>query len=395
MTRLRRFKITDLHLLIAALVALVALVVLMPTSEPDESWRRLSIRNSSSGGASVLRMWMEQLGYDVRELTTVDRLSGDVDAMFMLNPAQPYSPDEAEALYDWVAAGHMLLVVGTEDDAVNSVLMPFDVSLTSIEWFDSTLSLASPTLTTPPFDHVAVGYASTIKSARTDLVVHIMAEGQPVLASLGVGGGIVWISGISTPFTNSGLRDESSARLVANLLLRLPDDATVAFDESDIDSDTESGVESEREVAAPRSLEHWMISSPGGWSILLAGALVMGYLLLRGRRFGRIVPVEGQQLRREPTEYVRAIANLMRRTRQRDVALRHYRGELRRALAKRYVIDPGLSDAAFVRVLADRDPTLDVGALADLLRRLSARNASEHDLVSLAMAVDDWIGEGR
>jgi hypothetical protein len=383
MTRLRRLNITDMRLLVAALVALVVLAVLFPPSGSSESWKPLSIRNSSGGGAMVLRMWMEHLGFDVRPLTAGEHLSDDVDALFMLEPVHTYTPNEAQALYDWVAAGHTLVVVGTEDDAVNSVLMPFDVSLTSIEWFDSTLSLASPTLTTPPFEHVSVSYASPIYTTRADLVVHIMAEGQPLFASLGAGDGMVWIAGMPAPFTNSGLRDEASARLVANLLLRLPDGATVAFDES------------EREVTVPESLEHWMLSSPAGWSILLAGALVMGYLLLRGRRFGRIVPVEGQQLRREPTEYVRAMANLMRRTRHRGVVLHHYRGELRRVLAKRYVIDPDLSDEAFVRVLAERDSTLDVEALAGLLHRLSAQNASEHDLVSLAMAVDEWIGEGR
>ncbi|RPI91805.1 MAG: hypothetical protein EHM39_14205 [Chloroflexi bacterium] len=225
-----------------------------------------------------------------------------------------------------------------------------------------------------------------IESTRRDLVVHLFVQGKPVLASFGEGGGTVWVVGTSYPFFNYGLRDEASARLVMNLLADVPPEAAIGFDERQLLVTQES---------EQSGLNDWLVSTPAGWSLIVLVVLVMGYLLLRGRRFGRPQPILAEQLRREPTEYIQAVATLFRRSGQRGEVLRHYKSELLRWLTTRYALEPRLNDDELVRILAVRDPALDTGALADLLRDLSARHVTEQQLVQIIMRVDGWIGEKR
>jgi hypothetical protein len=116
----------------------------------------------------------------------------------------------------------------------------------------------------------------------------------------------------------------------------------------------------------------------------------MTFLLLRGRRFGKPFPLREDTLLREPVEYIKAIANLLRRSGQRVETLAHYRQQFRRHLGKRYAIDPTLSDNELVQRIAARDSSVDTDALRDLLHRLSQKKVSEQDLIALVAEMDTW-----
>ena len=103
----------------------------------------------------------------------------------------------------------------------------------------------------------------------------------------------------------------------------------------------------------------------------------MIFLALQGRRFGRAVPLPSDRLRREPVEYIQAMANLFRRSGQRAAILKHYRDQLRRRLTERYALDPHLDDIELVKTIVFRDPTVDEAALRGLLRRLSSKQINE------------------
>jgi hypothetical protein len=195
------------------------------------------------------------------------------------------------------------------------------------------------------------------------------------------GAGRVWVSGALRPFTNLGLQDPGSARLVANLLAGFPPTFTVGFDEA------AHGYGD----PASQSLSGWLFGAAPGWGIVLALVITMIFLATRGRRFGRAVPLPDERLRRESVEYIYAMATLFRRSGQRSEILRHYDDQLRRRLSERYAVDPKLEAIEFVKTVVYRDPTLHEAELRDLMKRLSQKKVSEPDLIRIASDVDQFL----
>jgi hypothetical protein len=210
------------------------------------------------------------------------------------------------------------------------------------------------------------------------VVTHASADGNKVIVSFNEGQGQVWVIGAIYPFTNRGIQESANARLVANLVNTLSHRA-VGFDEA------------RHGFGTPSSISGWLFNTPPGWSILLALSLTLLYLALRGRRFGRAVPIPEERLLREPVEYIRAMANLFRRSGQRTEMLKHYRAQFRRRLSERYNLDPRLDDIEIVKTITFRDPTTDEAALRNLLSDLSRNSISEAQLVTTASEADDWV----
>ena len=207
------------------------------------------------------------------------------------------------------------------------------------------------------------------------------AKGLPVLVSFSEGAGTVWLSGALRPFTNLGLSDPGNARLLANLVAAVPHDASVGFDEivHGFGEDTQ------------QTLSAWLFGTAPGWAILIGFALTMIYLALRGRRFGRALPLPEQQVRRDTREYIQAIATLFRRSGQRGEIVQHYDQQLRRRLSERYAVDPHLEASQLVSAVTDRDPRLDSQSSGTVLNDLARRNVSEQELVATAAEVDRWL----
>jgi hypothetical protein len=379
----RRRHFSDTGLLVLGLIAVVATAIVLPHDHTTTRRQTTSVQSDQRDGAMALRLWLEDIGYRTEIITASQADLDGFDVIFVLEPDHPYAPADAEAVSKWVAGGHTLVAAGT-GPATSSLLTPYDVSL--IGWYyEGSLSQTSPALSSPHFGAVEAGNSiATITTSRTDVAIHLVSEsGEPVMASIFHGRGIVWVVGTAYPFTNEGLHTESNAGLILNLLAHVQDGATIGFDETLRMSAQQQ----------PSGLTDWLVTSRAGSSILAAAGLIMVFLLLHGRRFGRPVPLTQEQLRREPVEFIVAMAHLMRRSGHRGEALRHYRLELQRVLAQRYGVDPYASADELVGVVALHDPTLDPAALARLLQQLSRRSVSEQELVRLALAVHEWIGE--
>lgn len=366
---------SDIRLLGGVLLALIIIAVMTLIAGPGQSGPPLSVHNSEPDGAMALSLWVERSGFGVDEITEDPIQMGKERTLFILDPQTPYTAVEATYLRDWVRAGNTLIVTG-EPDNVNDLLKPYSVSL-DYAFSNDAVSLNAPTLISPPFDHARVQVRYFIDSTRTDLIAHASSGGM-VIVSFNEGKGQVWVLGGSYPFTNRGLQDNQNAKLVLNLINTLPN-GSVGFDEA------------RHGFGTAHSVTGWLFNTPPGWSILLALGLTLLYLALRGRRFGRVMSVPEERLRREPVEYIQAIANLFRRSGQRAEMLSHYRGQLRRRLAERYGIDPRLSDVETVKTIVFRDPRVDETALRKLLAGLSRKSVSESELVTAASDVDEWL----
>jgi hypothetical protein len=367
-----------LRLVVGSLIALAVLAVIAVLVAPAPSAPALSVRSADADGTMALRLWLEQSGYTVREVLSNPIQTDGLNVLFILDPFIPYSSDETANIREWVRRGNTLIVAG-RPVAARDLLAPYNVFITFLNSQADTLSPTGPTLLLPAFDRVRVDTSYSVETRRPDALVHLATQDEPVLVSLREGQGTVWVTGAVRPFTNRGLSDPGSARLVLNLLARAPRTAIIGFDEA------------RHGLGTAPSVSGWLFGTPAGWGLLLAVGLTMVFLALRGRRFGRAVPIPEERLRREPVEYIQAMANLFRRSGHRVEMLRHYRSQLRRRLSERYGVDPHLNDTELVKTVAFREPSIDEAALRDLLHRLSNERGSEQDLVSTALDVDAWL----
>ncbi len=372
----------DARILTVSLVVLVILAAITVAVAPPPEAPPLSVRSAGRDGAMALQMWLRRSGYDVREVLSYNQLDA-VDVLFVLEPLLfIYSGEEAQLLQRWVEDGHTLIIAGTPF-AVNSLLAPYELSLNFLPISGEMLSPAAPSLISPPFSAVRAEAVSVVETERADGAPHLFSVDLPVLVSASHGAGRVWVSGALRPFTNLGLQDPGSARLVANLLAGIPTTFTIGFDEA------AHGYGD----PASQSLSGWLFGTAPGWGIVLALVVTMVFLETRGRRFGRAVPLPDERLRRESVEYIYAMATLFRRSGQRSEILRHYDDQLRRRLSERYAVDPKLDAIEFVKTVVYRDPTLDEAVLRDLMKRLSQKKVSEQELIKTASDVDKFLAQ--
>ena len=378
----RHRLLSDTRLLIVGAIGILIAAFLTVHFAPEPKAPPYSVRSDEPRGAMVLRRWLDHSGYDTRQLVASEFDGDELDVIFVLNPRWSYTLIEAQEIRAWVQQGNTLIVAG-DSYQVNSLLKLFDISLRYFSAPAQARALTSPSLIVPPFDQATFSTVYEIRSPRAELTMHMAIDNQPVLASFSEGAGTVWVSGSIRPFTNRGLQEADNASLILNMLVENPPGSRIGFDEAQHGNDEES-------VSQSSSFRHWLTTSTPGWSILLAFGLTMGFLLLRGRRFGRPIPLQEDVLRREPVEYIQAMANLMRRSGQRQYTLRHYRTQFRRTLARRYAVLADLSAEDLSQFVAQRDPRVDQAELQHLLARLEQNRINEQELVSIAMQIDDW-----
>lgn len=377
-------RLTDNRLIVIAMLGIVLVGVLTVLFSAPPPAPPLSVRSVESEGSMALHLWLEQSGYTVRQVLSNPIRFGEIDSLFVLNPLYPYTDSEAVRIRDWVEQGNSLIVAGRYPFILNGLLDAFDVSLRFSPVAAQTLSPSLPTLDTPSVTALQADTvydtSIVIDTLRDDIVTHVSSDDARVLISFRQGAGTVWVSGMTHPFTNRGLQDEQSARLVLNLVSNLSEGSVIGFDEARHGFQESSS-----------SLSGWLVGSSAGWGILVALALTLFYLALRGRRFGVPVPIPEERLRREPVEYIQAMAHLFRRSGQRHVLLNHYRAHLWRKLSECYAVDPRLNDDELVKTLTYHDSELDPALLRNLLGRLAQNKVSEQELLDTVRDVDDLL----
>lgn len=381
MKRLSRDTWLALGLLIMLLGVVFAAAVQRTEQEKPPP---LASFSSEPDGSEALRLWLQDLGYQTHhEPETAFRPPDDASLLLMLEPSTLGIDSEDWSIVDaWVKRGGTLLLagdrLGTEAAfqhfgfRVGLVLAPVIITASQTPLF---LSPSEPIgLSTRAF---------LIPVGTKDLVTHVAMGAKPVIVSWTEGKGRVILSATAEPFTNAGLKQPGRAALALNLISAAGQSGSVWIDE------WHHGVRADQ----PKRIGpgDWLRYSAGGRALLLAALLMFVALLLRGRHFGRSLPVPTETARRAPMEYITAVANLGRRAGHRPALLHQYSHWLKRSLGKRYRLSPTLPDDAFVAQLARYNPGLDSADLANLLASLSRDDASEGEMVRLAAETADWI----
>ena len=379
MTFLRNLG-ADTKILLGSLVLIAILSIITVLNAPAPNAPTLSVRNDKADGAMALQRWLQRSGYETHEVLSLSKQLSTVQVLFVLEPSNSYSTADIRLIRDWVRKGNTLIVTGTPF-TVNELLQPYQLSLDRHAIETDPIAAAAPTLLHPIFNAATVEVAYPVNTERAEAVPHLFVSNLPVLMSVPEEDGQVWLSGLPIPFTNRGIRDDGNAKIIANLIANMPSDTAIGFDEQAHGYGEEATLD----------FNGWLLTTPPGWGILLTVAITLLYLALRGRPFGRPVPLPDDRLRRESGEYIQAMATLFRRSGQRSEMLKHYESQLRRHLSERYALDPNLAANDLVKTVVYNDSSVDEAAFRNLLSRLRATNISEAELVRTITDVDLFL----
>jgi hypothetical protein len=353
--------------------------------------------SSAPGGARALRLWLEEIGYTVRDdVGETFAPPQDADVVLILEPTMPITDEEWETIDAWVKRGGALVLAGEGSwywSSTSSAIRHYGLWLDYLtESNPVTLTAQTPLLASPPLTGTANARPTAYLQPgnNNDFVTHLAVGSQPVLISFVRGDGRVIICTAPFPFTNAGLKEKGNPELALNVVTAasrpsVSSRSAIWFDE------WHHGVRPKSATAA--GPEDWLRYTPSGHAMLYTAAVIFLALALTGRRFGRPVPLPKRTIRRTPLEYVTAIANLSRRAGHRQAVLRYHYQRLKRDLGKRYRLSPTLPDGEYAARLAEFNPNVDAVALRDLLARLRKKKTNESEMIQLAAEVAAWLKE--
>ncbi len=345
----------------------------------------LTAVSTQPDGARAFWLWLEEMGYEVTDrVWSTFQIPENTAVVLILSPNTFILDDEWDLIDDWVDDGGTLILGGT-DFLTDQLFRHYDFEIdyrnpTTDEAFTNT-----PLMASPPSEPILSPLNSPgLVSQRDDYVTLFALDEMPVAVSFEQENGRVVLTTQLLPFTNTGLRSAGSPAFVLNLISIAGDGRGVWFDE------WHHGVRVGRDDSVV-GLSDWIRQTPIGRSFLYIAGVVFVALLLRGRQFGRPVPLAHSQTRRAPLEYITALANLSRRAGHRQATLNDYHYRLKKHVGLRYRLDPALPDAEFLAQLEGYQANLDLNGLRGLLGRLSNTAVSEAELIQIAAEVAVWL----
>jgi Domain of unknown function (DUF4350) len=379
----------DLLLIGALFTALVLFIIFGPARQPPVPPAVPTTRSTAAEGVQLLYEWVGRMGYTPRRLEFRDyAVDEDVHMLVILSPTEPISESEARLTLDWVERGGTLILADDTSNllgADNALLAELQIAVAAspeIELVEQAESL-QPAFDQPPVGTLDVRAGRYLQPSRDDYAALAGTPEAPLLAGLRHGSGYIYLSSTVRPFTNDGLRNEQNARLVLNMLRRVPIGGTVIFDEI------------HHGYIRPPAPTAAVMSSPWGWAGLYALLVVALYLAVGGRRFGRPIPLREEVQRRSSAEYIESMADLLQRGGKRAYIQRHYQLQLKRRLARPYGLSPQLSDEEFVTEYRRARSDQDAKALEQLLARLRSGQSDDAALVQLVAEADAFLQQQR
>ena len=376
----------DVLLIGGLFAALVLFIVFGPASQPPQPEATPTTHSSADLGAQALYEWTERMGYRPNRLEyreyAIDEQS---DALLILNPSEVITLEEARTTLDWVEQGGTLILADDTSNilgASNALLSELKVE--SAVYTGTTIieraAPLQPALDQPPLNEPLVRAGRFLIPRRADYAALLGTPQHLLLAGIQHGSGYVYVSAASYPFTNEGLRDPQNARLVLNMLRRVPSSGGITFDEL------------HHGYVRPPQPTVAVTSSPWGWAGLYALLVVALYLVLSGRRFGRPIPLREETQRRSSAEYVESMADLLQRGGKRAYILQHYHQQFKRRLARPYGISPQVEDSEFVAELTRFHP-IDEPTLRGILARLRSSQPNEEQFVATIVEAERLLEE--
>jgi hypothetical protein len=349
-----------LALLLALLIGGAAYV-----AQPRQDSPEHSSSSDATNGTSAARLFAAAMGHPTNQIVDTFAPPAQNGLMFVFTPTSPYTSDDATRIANWVRQGGVL-VYGSEqgDPELDRAL-----SVTRLRGFATgNRQTANPVL----------GGVTTVTGS--DLVVPFDAspaqvpilrspEGFPLAYLQKLDAGTVVVLADPIVLCNGYLDKADNGRLLSDLLGLVGSGAAVGFDEY------HHGL-----ILSDLAPQAW-VTTPWGAAILWFLVAIFVGLLLRGRRFGPIIP-RPAEVARADAEWAVAVGELLRRSGARALTLGLLATASERAVAARTGL-PAQPRDRFWNALYSRAPEL-AGELADAESSLYSAAGGDAELLRAA-----------
>ena len=341
----------------------VLAAILIGQQKPDSPEH--STNSDAANGASAVMLYASAMGHPTHQVTGSFEISDANTMLFVFTPTSPYTSEEADATARWVHDGGVIVYASEQGDpeldtalTVNRFArpVPSDSADANGPFLDGVRSVAGGTFALP----FGLG-------ARQ--VAVLRSGGLPIAYEERFGRGLVIALADPLELCNGYLERADNGRFLADLLGLVPAGAPVVFDEY------HHGL-----TASDITPAAWILTPWGAALLWLIVAIFFG-LLLRGRRFGPLVPRPAEASRLD-AEWAVAVGELLRRAGARAVTL----GVLARASERAVAMQTGLPvepRERFWQSLWQRAPDI-ASDLDSAERALYGSEKSEKDLLAAA-----------
>jgi len=341
----------------------VLAAVLIGQQRPDSPEH--STNSDAANGASAVMLYASAMGHPTRQVTGSFEISDANTMLFVFTPTSPYTSEEADATARWVHDGGVIVYASEQGDP------ELDTALT-VNRFARPVSSDSADANGPFLDgvrSVAGGTFALPFGLGARQVAVLRSGGLPIAYEERFGRGLVIALADPLELCNGYLEKADNGRFLADLLGLVPAGAPVVFDEY------HHGL-----TASDITPAAWILTPWGAALLWLIVAIFFG-LLLRGRRFGPLVPRPAEASRLD-AEWAVAVGELLRRAGARAVTL----GVLARASERAVAMQTGLPvepRERFWQSLWQRAPDI-ASDLDSAERALYGSEKSEKDLLAAA-----------
>ncbi|MCP5099646.1 MAG: DUF4350 domain-containing protein, partial [Chloroflexi bacterium] len=325
-----------------------------------------SSQNDSSDGTTQLMNGLQDLGYliNIQTVGTIRPTAQDAIVM-ILSPNSDYASDERNRLNEWINQGGTLILAADNNQA-SDLLSSFDLTVQRTLLPKRTGELVLPTLNWPFVGEANIQAKHRLALDCGQAAIHIGDCKRPFLISFGRGNGQVYVLSSLYPFTNVGLENERNAQLVRNLVqLNAAVGSTILVDD-----------------LHRRSSALWLVQSPGGWAILLTLLFLTLFVMRYFQPFGKPRPKQNrdQPDRRETAVFIKELAAAQNQLDPNRRIRDHYWQRLKRKLAIRHGLDPGMYDQQFLEALTPYHDQKTVSILIHLMVSMDRHQINELEL---------------
>ena len=303
--------------IIAGFLAVALVAVVLFTQQNADSGNHSSSSDSASG-TSALLLYASAMGHPASQITGAFATPASGGLMFVFTPTSPFSHDEAAITHDWVRGGGVLVYASEQGDPELDAAL--GVARSSLVVGEARIGTGGPVL--DGVTQLSGGPYAQPFILGPDQVGIMRVGPYPIGYLQRLGGGTVVVLADPLPLANGYLEKADNGRFAADLLALVQAGMPVGFDEY------HHGV-----TAADLSPQSWLLTPWGIALLWLLVALFFG-LLLRGRRFGPLMPRQAAPSRAE-AEWAVAVGELLRRAGARSVTLGVLAAASERAVAQR------------------------------------------------------------
>lgn len=347
-------------LVLAALIGGIAYI-----AQPGQDSPEHSSNSDAANGTSAARLSAQALGHPTSTIEGTFSQPEQDGLMFVFTPTSPYTADDANLAAGWVRLGGVLVYASERGDAE----LDRAFSVTRLNGVvPSAKQLANPVL--DGVTNVSGGpFAVPLDASPTQVPILRAGGGFPLGYIQKVGLGRVVVLADPLVLCNGYLDKTDNGLLLSDLLGLVGPSAAVGFDEY------HHGL-----IISDFAPQAW-VTTPWGAAILWFLVAVFVGLLLRGRRFGPLIP-RPAEVARADAEWAVAVGELLRRSGARALTLGMLATASERAVATRTGLTAQPRDR-FWNALYARVPEL-AAELADAERALYGSAGGDADVLSAA-----------